>query len=204
MESKSYLSWVEFYSAFANILLDFAKDRKTLIAKLQSVYKFIGIKIPKLDSSATVFDIDPFTVFGLFNKGITEANRIAILNGIAREFSVAATVPESFDGVPVLNNLNATFYKFVGNPDRGEHDIDNLWNVFSTAIAYTDNTTVVNKEAFISAYDLVKDLKGNRWKLTMGLYWIRPMRYLNLDSRNRWFIENPENMPSSCIAMIKG
>ena len=204
MENKAYLPWVEFYSAFATKLLDFAKDRKALIAKLQSVYKSIGIKFPKVDSSAAVADIDPFTVFGLFNKGITEANRIAILKGIAKEFSVAATVPNSFDGVPVLNNLNATFYRFVGDPDRGEHDIENLWSVFSAAVAYADSTTTVNQEAFISAYDLVKDLKGNRWKLTMGLYWVRPMRYINLDSRNRWFIENPENMPSSCIAMIKG
>jgi 5-methylcytosine-specific restriction protein B len=46
MENKAYLSWVEFYSAFATKLLDFAKGRKALIAKLQSVYKSIGIKIP--------------------------------------------------------------------------------------------------------------------------------------------------------------
>ena len=204
MENKAYLSWVEFYSAFATKLLDFAKDRKVLIAKLQSVYKSIGIKFPKVDSSDTVADIDPFTIFGLFNKGITDANRIAILNGVAKEFAIDATVPVTFDGIPVLNNLNATFYRFVGDPYRGEHDIDNLWGVFDAAIAYADSTTTLNQEAFISAYDLVKDLKGNRWKLTMGLYWVRPMRYVNLDSRNRWFIENQENMPSSCIAMIKG
>lgn len=204
MESKSYLSWVEFYSAFATSLLDYFKDRKALIAKLQAVYKNIGLKFSKVDSSAAVADIDPFTIFGLFNKGITDANRIAILNGIAKEFSITAPVPTTFDGIPVLNNLNATFYRFVGDPDRGEHDIDNLWSVFAAAIAYADNTSAANREAFITAFDVVKDLKGNRWKLTMGLYWVRPMQYINLDSRNRWFIENPENMPADCIAMIKG
>lgn len=51
MKKKAYLSWVEFYSAFATKLLDFAKGRKALIAKLQSVYKSIGIKIPIVDSS---------------------------------------------------------------------------------------------------------------------------------------------------------
>jgi 5-methylcytosine-specific restriction protein B len=194
VESKSYLSWVEFYSAFATSLLDYFKDRKALIAKLQAVYKNIGLKFPKVDSSAAVADIDPFTIFGLFNKGITDANRIAILNGIAKEFSITAPVPTTFDGIPVLNNLNATFYRFVGDPDRGEHDIDNLWSVFAAAIAYADNTSAANRETFITAFDVVKDLKGNRWKLTMGLYWVRPMQYINLDSRNRWFIENPENM----------
>jgi len=203
MESKSYLSWVEFYSAFATSLLDYSKDRKALIVKLQAVYKSIGLKFPKVDSSTAVTDIDPFTVFGLFNKGITNENRVAILNGIAKEFSITAPVPTTFDGIPVLNNLNATFYRFVGDPDRGEHDIDNLWNVFAAAISYADNTSSANREAFITAFDVVKDLKGNRWKLTMGLYWVRPMQYINLDSRNRWFIENPENIPADCIAMIK-
>ena len=203
-KDKSYYLWVEFYSAFATKLLDYAKDRKTLISRLQDVYKAVDLKFPKVDSSEAIADIDPFTVFGLFNKGITDVNRVAILNEIAKEFSISAPVPDTFDGIPVLNNLNATFYRFVGDPDRGEHDIDNLWNVFSAALTYADNSSGANREVLISAYDAVKDLKGNRWKLTMGLYWARPMQYVNLDSRNRWFIENPENMPAGCIALIKG
>lgn len=204
MDNKTYLTWVEFYMEFASKLLSFKNNRKALIGKLQTVYQTIGIKFPKLDSRSTVADVDPFTVFGLFNKGITEANRITILQGIAQAFSITAKVPDSFDGIPVLNNLNATFYRFIDDPERGEHDIENLWNVFEAAIAFADNATDENKRAFITAYDLVKDLKGNRWKLTMGLYWIRPYKFINLDSRNRWFIENPQNMPVDCIKMIKG
>ncbi len=51
MESKSYLSWVEFYSAFATSLLDYSKDRKALIVKLQAVYKSIGLKFPRLTAA---------------------------------------------------------------------------------------------------------------------------------------------------------
>jgi len=39
MENKSYLSWVEFYSAFATKLLDYAKDRNALIAQLNAIVK---------------------------------------------------------------------------------------------------------------------------------------------------------------------
>lgn len=56
-----------------------------------------------------------------FNKGITNANRVSILRGFAQEFSVKASVPDSFDGIPVLNNMAATFYYFIG--DRQENDI---------------------------------------------------------------------------------
>ena len=71
-------------------------------------------------------DICPFTVFGSFNKGITNANRIALLEQFAKQFSIKAAVPTEFDGIPVVMNLSAWFFAYKEN--RGEHDIDNLWN----------------------------------------------------------------------------
>ena len=35
---------------------------------------------------------------------------------------------------------------------------------------------------------MAKDIKGNKWKLTQGLYWIRPFNYINLDNPSRKFI----------------
>ena len=37
----------------------------------------------------------------------------------------------------------------------------------------------------------------------MGLYWIRQYTYINLDSRNRWYISNVENMPAEFVNSIK-
>ena len=83
--------WIDFYTEFATKLLPFKTDRKTLIQKIYAVYDAAGISVPKLESGDEIIDIDPFTIFGTFNKGITNANRIAILNGIASEFGIAAT-----------------------------------------------------------------------------------------------------------------
>ena len=118
--------WIDFYTEFATKLLHFKTDRKTLIQKIYAVYDATGISVPKLESGDEIIDIDPFTIFGTFNKGITNANRIAILNGIASEFEISAMVPSNFDGIPVLNNLKATFYGF--KDDRKANDIDNLWS----------------------------------------------------------------------------
>lgn len=104
--------WIDFYTEFATKLLPFKTDRKTLIQKIYAVYDAAGISVPKLESGDVIIDVDPFTIFGTFNKGITNANRIAILNGIASEFGIATHVPSIFDGIPVLNNLKATFYGF--------------------------------------------------------------------------------------------
>jgi len=51
----------------------------------------------------------------------------------------------------------------------------------------------------VSAYDVVLAQRGVKWNLTMGLFWIRPFVYLNLDSRNRWFILNEKNMPADFV-----
>ncbi len=48
------------------------------------------MKLPELDSDDVPGDIDPFTVFGLFYKGITDANRKRIAVGVASEFGAIA------------------------------------------------------------------------------------------------------------------
>ena len=70
--------WIDFYTEFATKLLPFKTDRKVLIQKIYAVYDTVGISVPKLESGDAIIDIDPFTIFGTFNKGITNANRIAI------------------------------------------------------------------------------------------------------------------------------
>jgi 5-methylcytosine-specific restriction protein B len=193
--------WIDFYSEFATKLLSFKSNRKTLIDKINAVYAAIDMKVPKLESGDEIIDIDPFTIFGLFNKGITNANRIAIIGIIAKEFGIAAKVPNNFDGIPVLNNLKATFYAFKG--DRKEDDIDNIWNLFEAALTLADEDTEANRAEFSKWYDKVHDQLGIRWNITMGLYWVRPYCFINLDSRNRWYITNAENMPAEFVEAVK-
>ena len=193
--------WIDFYSEFATKLLLFKNDRKALIERINDVYTAINMQVPKLESGGDIIDIDPFTIFGLFNKGITNSNRIAIIRSIANVFGIEAKVPNNFDGIPVLNNLKATFYAF--KEDRKADDIDNIWNVFEAALRLADNDTEQNRKEFSKWYDLVHDQRCIRWNVTMGLYWIRPYTYINLDSRNRWYISNVENMPAEFVNSIK-
>lgn len=116
--------WINFYSEFATKLLEFKNNRAELIVDIQSAYSAINMKLPKLEREDSIIDIDPFSVFGLFNKGITNANRIAILESFATVFNIKSKVPNNFDGIPVLNNLKATYYGF--KDDRQVADIDNL------------------------------------------------------------------------------
>lgn len=186
--------WTNFYMELATALLEYKNNRSELIGKLKTIFSDAGMNFPfKEKGKETYEDICPFTIFGSFNKGITNANRIALLEQFAKQFSIKSAVPTEFDGIPVVMNLSAWFFAYKGN--RGEHDIDNLWDLLEKAIAYSDEASAENKNAFIAAYDTVTKQRMIKWNITMGLYWVRPYTFINLDSTNRAFITDVDNMP---------
>ncbi len=187
MMQENY-EWVKFYSAFADKLLEYETNRKFLLEKLQNIFNCLGMKFQKLEEDDSVVDIDPFTVFGMFNKGLSEANRISIIKAFVKEFDIDRTIeiPTEFDGIPTLNNLKAAFFGWT----RQDSDIDNLWLLFRTAIEYADIIDrTCARDAFILAYNTVIKQNSIKWNITMGLFWIRPFVFVNLDSRTRWYIK---------------
>ena len=191
--------WIDFYSEFATVLLQYENNRATLIEKVKQIYINTNLRLPTLEKDNNIVDIDPFTVFSLFNKGITDAKRISILAQIKELFGISATVPTNFDGIPVVNNMAATFYYFSG--ERGENDIDNLWSLFRCAILYADEQG--DEFDFINAFNTVIRQKGVSWNITMGLYWIRPLTFINLDARSRKLLENNQSRFQPDIDIVK-
>lgn len=192
MDNK--FKWTDFYSELATALLQYKNKRGELIEVLKKIYADAGMNFPFKEKGKEIYeDICPFTVFGSFNKGITNANRIALLTQFAKQFSISSEIPTEFDGIPVVMNLSAWFFAYKDN--RGEKDIDNLWELLEKAIAYSNDTSSANKNAFIDIYNQVIKQKMIKWNITMGLYWVRPYTFINLDSTNRAFITDVDNMP---------
>lgn len=185
--------WVNFYSEFADVLLKYKENRFDLINNIKKVYTLANLKLPKLEMDENIDDIDPFTVFGLFNKGISDSNKIRILKALSQVFFLKSEVPTSFDGIPVVNNMKATFYAF--RDVRGKDDINNLWEVFDNAIKYSEKLSDLHKKNLIDCFDKVRKQKCIRWNITMALYWIRPNVFISLDAKNRDFLNNVDNMP---------
>lgn len=199
--AENQFDWVDFYKEFAHKLLEYKNNRKELIKKIEKIYETTEIKMPTLERDRKLIDIDPFTVFGLFNKGLTKDNRIKIIKSISDLFTISAAIPTSFDSIPVIDPRTATFYQFVGQ--RGKSDIDNLWNLFETAIKYSDNSTTENFKVFSKYFDLVIKQTGiGNSKITMALYWISPDTYLNLDSRNQWYIYVSGKIPNNIVKTL--
>lgn len=199
--TSTKFTWISFYKELSDKLLTYRDRRDDLINKLATVYESIGMSLPKLEADE-LQDIDPFTVFGLFNKGIKDANRKKIVAGIAEAFDVRADQPTDFEGIPVLNNLNATFYAFSGDDRRGENDIDNLWHVFEAELALAADDNEETRKAFVEAFDTTVIQFTLGWKLTMGLYWARPYNFISLDSRNRWFMADVAKAGSTITGIV--
>lgn len=201
MNEKNQFGWVNFYKELALKLLEYKDRRDELVEKVKAIYTMTNINMPTLERDNKLVDIDPFTVFGLFNKKLKDKNRINILMAIAKLFDIQTEVPTSFDSLPVLNPQNSTFYYFIG--DRDENDIDDLWELFSSALSYANDSSIEHKNKVSHYFDLTINKKGNgNGKITMALYWISPDSFLNLDSRNEWYIYESGKVPAEVVSKL--
>ncbi|UXT62662.1 AAA family ATPase [Staphylococcus aureus] len=192
-------TWVSYYKELADKLTDYQNKRYELIEIVKEVYKKTGIKFPTLASDNVLMDIDPFTIFALFNKNsMRETNKVKILTELASKLDIKSKIPSVFDSVPTVNNLNATYYNFK---DYGkDNDIENLWILFTAALNFANYPSEDNKLKFIHSFDknIAKTGNGNS-KITSGLYWIAPETFANFDSRPIWYIFDTYKLPKELI-----
>ncbi|HCY1131487.1 TPA: AAA family ATPase [Staphylococcus aureus] len=192
-------TWVSYYKELAYKLTDYQNKRYELIEIVKEVYKKTGIKFPTLASDNVLMDIDPFTIFALFNKNsMRETNKVKILTELASELNIKSKIPSVFDSIPTVNNLNATYYNFK---DYGkDNDIETLWTLFTAALNFANYPSEDNKLKFIHSFDknITKTGNGNS-KITSGLYWIAPETFANFDSRSIWYIFDTYKLPKELI-----
>jgi 5-methylcytosine-specific restriction protein B len=199
METTNW-NWPVFYMEFADKLLGYKNNRTGLLEIIKEIHDSLKLNYPFMGSGEPFDDICPFTVFGSFNKGITDHNRVALMRAFAQKLNIMADIPTRFDGIPVLNNMKARFFEYKEN--RKPDAIPNLWDLFETAIKYADTPSSDEmKRDFLNCYDKVVKQPLVKWNITMGLYWIRPYMYLNLDTCNREYLLSDETCASSIQAI---
>ena len=193
--------WVVFYEELAQKLRPYRNNRQALIEKVKMIFVNTGIRMPLLEAENQIIDIDPFTFFGLFNKGITYENRVKLVTEIAKLFAIQAPIPTSFESIPTLMNQNATYYRFVN--EREHDDIDVLWDLFESALEYASSPTEECWNLLSTKFDIAINKKGiGNSKITMALYWIAPRVFLNLDRRNLLYIYNSGRIPMSVVQTL--
>ena len=181
-------TWIPLYKELADRLVDWKNRQTELISFIQGL-RSDGLKVTPLtdqDAQGGTFllqEIDPFTFLGIFNRRITTKERISILTEIKKKFDLTSPLPEDFDGIPVVNNQRSWFFSYQYRRQRD--DILKLWRVFHLALE--DNA--IDNPSFHEAFDQAVKIWGVAINLTMGLFWIRPEKFLNMDKTNREYLE---------------
>lgn len=194
---KRRFGWTLFYETLADKLLTYRNKRSELIDKLHELSNSIeGLSILNDELQKGVKspleDICPFTVMGLFNRGIKDENRIKIVSELGKFLEIEESVPNSFEGIPVLNNQNTWLFGYAYK--RQDDDIDTLWDIFSKAIEFADSDDQESRSSFMDVYNDAMGRYMVGWKLTMGLYWIRPWNFPTLDSQSQRYIDKKLNI----------
>ena len=172
-------TWIPFYKELSKKLLQFRYNRKPLV---DWIYDNLQGYINHLkdDSQGTrVDDIDPFTTYAIFNRGITVEKRIIICQKFKEYLDISVSVPEDFDAIPVMNTQRTNFMAFKEN--RKDGDIERFWKLFEAA---------VNNEDIEQPYNALMNQFLVKYNITMGLFWIRPDKYLGLDSTNYRYLKS--------------
>ena len=169
-------TWIPFFEEMADKLLPFKDNRK---AMLDLVYgldtKYVGYI--RDDDGGHMTDLDPFSVFGIINRGLTMNNRIDICQYFKEKLGIDAELPSDFDGVPVLNPMKAVFFW----RENVKTDVEPLWDLFEVALKK-------DEASFAKCFDIVSKQHGVKWNITMGSFWVRPYDYIALDSHNRDYL----------------
>ena len=194
---KRRFKWTGFYEAVADKLLAFRNRRDELVSGIHTIVSRVDGLSNLQDqftdgSSGPLEDICPFTTMGIFNRGITDANRKAIAKELANLLGVKEPIPNSFEGIPILNNQRSWFFWFQAQ--RQPDDIDTLWEVFAQAIEFAESDDADARSTFITAYDNATQCQGVGWNLTLGLYWTRPWNFPALDGQSQSYIGRKLNI----------
>ena len=171
-------SWIPFYMEMADKLLAFKNNRKALVDIMYSLDSQYVSYIHTNDGGRYP-DIDPFTFFGIFNRGNSFEKRKKIAAFFKERLGVKAEVPENYEGIPIVFAVMSCFC-WSENIDT---NIQPLWNLFEAVLKK-------EQEKIENLFDMVCKQKGIKWNITMGLFWIRPYEYIALDSCNQSYLQS--------------
>ena len=178
-KEKKHFTWIPFYKELSEKLLDYKNKRQLLV---DFIYAEDGLRqysnaLHLKNKKDNIFDIDPFSIFGLFNSGSkTKETRIAILKRIKTFFEIKTDIPSDFDGIPVLNYARSFFYDW----NDLSNSCNKLWECY---VSFVKNNSA---KEFIE----LKGINNCPAESTMPLFWIKPDEYIALDANNRNYLKS--------------
>jgi len=185
-------TWQPLYKEIASKLLTFETNQSELILLMEAIGAAKLSTISTLDrptesTRAQLTAMDPFTFFAIFNRSLTQQNRLKNLQFIKKRWQLSAPLPRDFNGIPTMTPQNSWFFPwgYLRSPD----DIPSLWKLARSVVER--GWTGVSAENFNRCLDIHTVGVG---KLTTGLFWLAPADCLPLPSITVEYL-NAKNIP---------
>ncbi|QDT51694.1 5-methylcytosine-specific restriction enzyme B [Symmachiella dynata] len=177
-------TWKPIYAEIAKKLPEF-EDHNEVLVSLLAEWHEQGLKVSSVvdkdasDAEVPMDEIDPFTFFANFNRGVSDDNRRAILEAIKGEWELLSDLPKDFDGLPLMSAQNSWFmpYKKLREPDH----VKELWQFYLHCLQL-QSADELDTNQFDSCCALRRVAPVS---LTMGMFWIRPELWISVDKKNR-------------------
>lgn len=176
-EGNHSFTWIPFYMEMAEKLLEYKDNRDELIKIVYGMDRQF-INYIKDNGGNDYPDIDPFSVFSIFNRTSTEERRKEICKYFREKLKLTARTPDDFDSIPLMNPKMSVF---VWREDI-QTGIQPIWNLFSSILSEEQSND------FAHSFDTVIKQRGIKWNLTMALFWIRPHDFIPLDTNSREYL----------------
>lgn len=174
-------TWIPIHEEAIKKIVKTPFSQAELLATLAAM-KQTGLLVVRLDDEGVsgqkvpLAEIDPFTFFATFNRGIAESNRQANWQFLKQRWNLAAPVPTDFHGIPTMFNMNSWFFPFAKH--REPHHIPLLWELATQG--FQRGAGELDAALFDRCGEL-DQVSLNR--LSIGLYWINPNHFLPADNK---------------------
>lgn len=183
--NNQFFRWIPFYEEIADKLSVYHDKKKRLklisfVNKLATEFNLSYLLNKELK------DICPFTILGTFNRNIKESTRKKIAKKWATFLDVKESIPNSFEGIPLLNNQLSCFFS---NSENQQKEINDLWDFYVVALNFS-NANESYQEQFKQQFDNAIVQPCCSWQLTNGLFWIRPNAYAVLDKISKIYLSD--------------
>ena len=176
-------SWKPIYIELAKKILEYRDRQNELMDMLRELAAKglpAGSTTDRDDQQKEIplVEIDPFTFYTCFNRGLTTENRKEILSYLKARLDLQSEVPTDFEGIPVVNSQAAWFFPY--RYGRKVDDIPSLWKLAEAVVQSPPED--LDPSLFERCLQIVSVGPA---KLTMGMFWLNPEQYIAWDANNR-------------------
>lgn len=197
-------SWKSIHIETAERLLKFADRQDELIALLKKMSD-AGLKVISITDEneagekIPLAELDPFSFFATFNRGMSDSNRRENWRFLKKEWSLTSSVPSDFTGIPVAQNLKSWLFSY--SRSRDSRHVPSLWALYNQALS-GNGIEDLDGELFDQCLSFSQTGLTN---LTAGLFWVKPDLFAATDRNNTEFAASKGiEMPGKKFASYAG